>query len=212
MNDLIFWATFIVLAALVYIFDKKYYMLRDNSTATPRPYSFARVQLAWWTIIVMVSFISIIIARGVAPTFDTSTLYLLGISSATTIGATLIDINDQTDPNVTGLGQNMKSEGFFLDILSDKNGVNVHRFQTVVFNIVFGVWFIVSVLNKIKDASTNVDTIMPVISPNNLILLGVSSGVYAALKTTENKQPTETDSKTDASQPEIVTDEAKAQG
>ncbi|MDB5136235.1 MAG: hypothetical protein JWP37_2838 [Mucilaginibacter sp.] len=212
MNDLIFWATFIVLAALVYIFDKKYYMLRDNSTATPRPYSFARVQLAWWTIIVMVSFISIIIARGVAPTFDTSTLYLLGISSATTIGATLIDINDQTDPNVTGLGQNMKSEGFFLDILSDKNGVNVHRFQTVVFNIVFGVWFIVSVLSKLKDTGISPDAIMPVITTNNLILLGVSSGVYAALKTTENKQPTESDSKTAASQPEIVTDEAKAQG
>src|SRR5271167_2524726 len=104
MNYFIYWATFIVLLALVYLFDKKYSMLRDNSTATPRPYSFSRVQLAWWSVIILAAFIAIIIiSKGTAPTFDTSTLYLLGISSATTVGATLIDISDQTNPNVTGL-------------------------------------------------------------------------------------------------------------
>ena len=29
---------------------------------------------------------------------------------------------------------------------------------------------------------------MPVVTTNNLILMGASSGLYAALKTTENKQ------------------------
>src|SRR6202000_2037057 len=103
MNYFIFWATLVVLAALVIFFDRKYFMLRDNSTAVPRPYSFSRVQLAWWTVIVLASFISIFISRGVAPDLSTSTLYLLGISSATTVGATLIDLSDQTNPNLTGL-------------------------------------------------------------------------------------------------------------
>lgn len=203
-------------------------MLRDNGTESPRPYSFARVQLAWWTVIILVSFISTIILRGGAPTFNTSTLYLLGISSATTIGATLIDISDQANPAVTTLGQNMTSSGFFLDILSDKNGVNVHRFQTVVFNIVFGLWFIYEVLCNLKTQN-DINYIMPVITSNNLILLGVSSGVYAALKTTENKQVTafpapprnpgpDNNSVAAASpagaaaHPEIIADEAKPQG
>ncbi|MGZ3821782.1 MAG: hypothetical protein ACXVB6_14395, partial [Mucilaginibacter sp.] len=149
MSYFTFWAILIALAALVYFFDRKYFMLKDNGTVLPRPYSFARTQLAWWTIIVVASFVSIIIERGAAPTFDNSTLYLLGISSATTIGATLIDISDQTNPAVTTLGQDMKSDNFFLDILSDKNGINVHRFQTVVFNIIFSVWFIIEVLSNL---------------------------------------------------------------
>ncbi len=210
MNYLIYWATFIVLLALVYLFDKKYFMLRDNSTATPRPYSFSRVQLAWWSVIILAAFISIIIiAKGTAPTFDTSTLYLLGISSATTVGATLIDISDQTNPNVAGLSQNVKGDNFFLDILSDKNGVDVHRFQTVIFNTVFGLWFIIYVLNHLCTAGTSPDTVMPVISSNNLILLGVSSGVYATLKATENKQTTVSPA---APQADVVPDEAKPKG
>jgi hypothetical protein len=165
-------------------------MLRDNSTALPRPYSFSRVQLAWWSVIILASFISIIILRGAIPTFDTSTLYLLGISSATTVGATLIDISDQTNPNLTGLGQNIKGDNLILDILSDKNGVNVHRFQTVIFNIVFGIWFVFYVVTHLNDSTIANDSIIPVISSNNLILLGVSSGLYTTLKTTENKQQT----------------------
>jgi hypothetical protein len=210
MNYLIFWAVFIVLTVVIYIFDRRYGMLRDNSTATPKPFSFARVQLAWWMIIIITSAVSILISRGVMPTFDTSTLYLLGISSATTIGATLIDISDQTNPNMTVLGQNMQGKDLFMDILSDKNGINMHRFQTVIFNTVFGVWFVIYVLNHIGDAGTVVDKIIPVVTPNNLILLGVSSGLYTALKTTENKQLTTVTPP--VQQPDVVADEAKPLG
>ena len=209
MNYLIFWAVFIVLTVVIYIFDRRYGMLRDNSTAIPKPFSFARVQLAWWMVIIITSAISILISRGVMPTFDTSTLYLLGISSATTIGATLIDISDQTNPNMPVLGQNMQGKDLFMDILSDKNGINMHRFQTVIFNTVFGIWFIIYVLNHIGDAGTAVDNIIPVVTSNNLILLGVSSGLYTALKTTENKQLTTIPP---VQQPEVVADEAKPLG
>lgn len=212
MNYLIFWAAFIVLAAIIFFFDRKYGMLRDNGTGQPRPYSFSRVQLAWWTLIIISSVISIIIVRGDMPTFNTSTLYLLGISSATTIGATLIDINDKSTLDPADLAQNMKGQDLFIDILSDKNGINIHRFQTVVFNIIFGVWFIISVLNKIGSAGIKLDDILPVIADRNLILLGVSSGVYAALKTTENKQPLVTPPDAAAAPADVVTDEAKPQG
>jgi ABC-type thiamin/hydroxymethylpyrimidine transport system permease subunit len=74
----------------------------------------------------------------------------------------------------------------------------MHRFQTVAFNLAFGVWFISAVLTRLptcpvlagissESAQACYNTIMPQITPNNLILLGLSAGTYAALKTTENK-------------------------
>lgn len=37
------------------------------------------------------------------------------------------------------------------------------------------------------DPALNMSNILPDIEPNNLILMGLSAGTYAALKTTENK-------------------------
>ncbi len=92
---------------------------------------------------------------------------------------------------------------------SDKNGINIHRFRTLVFNLVFGIWFLYQTVHHLSVApgciavSTPVgiktytdcmtvyaNQIIPMITPNNLILLGASSGVYATLKITENKQAT----------------------
>ena len=184
--QLIFWLIFIALLAIVIYFDVRYSMLRDISSANRKPYSFARVQLTWWSVIILASFITILAVKGIAPTFDTSTLILLGISSATTAAARIIDRSDQSNPNITRT-QNQNSENFFLDILSDEKGVSIHRFQTVVFNIVFGIWFICTVLYYLSHFPASVDKIIPVITENNLILLGLSSGTYAALKANENK-------------------------
>jgi hypothetical protein len=156
------------------------------------------VQLAWWTLVVLPSIISILLARNVMPTLDSSTLVLLGIAAGTTVTARLIDISDRASAGTRLLSQDFKGENFLLDILSDKNGVSVHRLQSVVINIIFGVWFIdqvlrhLSGLNPCLPGETDcirhpLDYIMPVITTNNLILLGLSSGTYAALKTTENK-------------------------
>jgi hypothetical protein len=112
---------------------------------------------------------------------------LLGISAATTATARVIDISDKEKFNRTH--QDDFGKNFFIDILSDQNGVSVHRFQTIVFNAVFGIWFIGEVLVHLKPEilQANIDLIMPPISNNNLILLGLSSATYAALKMTENR-------------------------
>lgn len=189
MNYFIFWATLVLLAFIILVLDKKFGMLRDNSTASARPYSFSRVQLAWWSVIILSCIITVILGRQwQIPDLSTSTLYLLGISSATTIGATLIDLSDQNNTGISTLNQNTESENFFLDIMSDKSGVSVHRFQTVIFNLVFGVWFIKNFLMNINNAAVAINDIIPLVTDNNLILLGVSSGMYTAIKATENKQ------------------------
>ena len=129
---------------------------------------------------------------------------LLGISTGTMAAARLIDLNDQENPLIFR-HQDIKTTNFFLDILSDQNGVNIQRFQAVLFHMVFGVWYMSSVLSNLADPNFcltlftkddpnlaqcllhTVDFIIPAISNNNLILLGLSSATYAALKITENK-------------------------
>ena len=204
----IFFGIFIGLWVVILILDKKYSLLRDNSNQLPKPFSWSRVQLAWWTVIVLTVFITIIFKTGgIIPTFNNSTLYLLGISSVTTVSGTLTDISDQSNPGLTNLAQNMKGTSLLYDILSDKNGMNIHRFQTFLFNLIFGVLFTYTAYQQLlltpacKSGASSaeikawVDCItnyanqeMPVVTTNNLILMGASSGLYAALKTTENKQ------------------------
>lgn len=183
-QTLVFTACFLALGGSIWFFDLKSMMLRDTSTAAKKPYSFARVQLAWWTVIVLSSFITIMITRHYIPTLDSSTLILLGISAATTGIARVIDQGDLNNPSIVR-GQDANSQGILLDILSDNTGPNLQRFQTVLFNAVFGIYFIVTVIHNLPTEP--VDIIMPVITTNNLILIGLSSGTYAALKTTENK-------------------------
>lgn len=198
-----FWIILIFLFLTIAIFDKKYFMLRDTSKAPGhQPYSWARVQLAWWTVIVLSSFIAILWHMDVAPTLNSSTVILLGISAATTATARVIDISDET--NLLTRHQDDFGKNFFLDILSDQTGVSVSRFQTVAFNLVFGIWFISTVLKCLNNG--NADNIMPTITDNNLILLGLSTATYAAMKTTENKTPSGAETKDE--QPETVADEA----
>ena len=195
---LYFWIAFLVLLAIFIFLDLKFCLLRDSTTTLPKPYSYSRVQLAWWTLVILSSIIAILLVRGEMPTLDSSTLILLGITAGTTVAARMIDISDRTNATVDTVHQDFPGENFLLDILSDKNGVSIHRLQSVIINIIFGVWFIAQVLHHLSGASPcppgdadcakhPLDFIMPVISNNNLILLGLSSGTYAVLKTTENK-------------------------
>lgn len=209
-----FWLPFILLTALILFFDRRFGTLRDISVANPQPYSWARVQLAWWTVIILSSLIAIVwrdiqvSPPGNLPTLHYSTLILLGISAATITIARSIDMNDvNTQGNVRH--QNQPKQGFLTDIISDQDGVSIHRLQTIVFNALFGIWFIGSVTHNLQaylqagqdicaiyaagtqDAANckliPLDYIMPVVTDNNLMLLGLSGATYAAMKTTENK-------------------------
>lgn len=204
--------TFIValFVFLAFLLQQKFSIICDTSTQTPKTYSYSRLQLLWWTFIVFSSFITIVIASGQMPVFDSSTLILIGIGAATTATARITDISDQhkfnadtakallaqsagiATPVPEPLSKDQQSEGFWLDILSDKNGVSIHRLQAVIFNLVFGLWFIYQSFIHLKGVNAHspanvLNSIMPVIGENNLILLGLSAGTYAALKTTENK-------------------------
>ncbi|HEV2880487.1 MAG TPA: hypothetical protein VGX24_04210 [Pyrinomonadaceae bacterium] len=65
---------------------------------------------------------------------------------------------------------------FRIDILSDANGVNFHRFQMVVWTVVLGIIFIHEVLSRLA---------MPEFSTTLLTLMGISNGTYLIGKSSE---------------------------
>jgi hypothetical protein len=69
--------------------------------------------------------------------------------------------------------QPLRSTGFFQDVLSDANGITFHRFQMLVWTLVLGLVFCVSVYH---------DLAMPEFNSTLLALLGISSGTYLGFK------------------------------
>jgi hypothetical protein len=201
MNPILaFWTIFIIILFAIIMLEIRYHFLKDVGrppATTPddashvkknATYSWSRVQLAWWTLIVLSAFTTILLLDRQAPDLATSTLILIGISTATIATARTIDVSDQDKLQAL---PPQDSQGLIVDILSDQTGVSIPRFQTVLFNLVFGVWFIGEVLaNLMQLPGGGINAIMPEISTNNLILLGLSSATYAALKTTENNSAT----------------------
>lgn len=204
--SLTFWVVLLVLIIIMWFCDRWYGMLRDAGTGDPKPYSYARVQLAWWTVLIFSAMITILFLYGRLPTLPSSMLVVLGISAGTTTTARLIDQSDQQKA-LLARSQDMVGVNFVLDLISDKTGVSVHRLQTFILNIAYGVWFIYTVLHNLKGP---IDLIIPSISDNDLILLGLSSGTYAALKTTENKEAA--GSRSTTGQQELVPDEGRLPG
>ncbi|AYB32186.1 hypothetical protein [Chryseolinea soli] len=181
---------FLFFLVMIYRFDS---LLRDelpnevnSETAKGKSgaFSFGKSQMAFWTFIIIASFIYIWAFTTDLHSINATALILLGISSSTLAAAATLD-NQKTkeaekdDKAMKDLIESRTSRrNFFKDILSDKNGMNINRFQVFIFNIVFGVAFIKSV---------TLDYSMPTFDETQLLLLGLSNGTYVLLKTTEKK-------------------------
>jgi hypothetical protein len=86
------------------------------------------------------------------------------------VSAQLLKVNNQ----LSGITAVPQTRGFFRDILCDSNGTaGLHRFQIVVWTIVLGVIFLVSVV---------MDLSMPVFSTTLLATMGISAGTYLGFK------------------------------
>lgn len=85
------------------------------------------------------------------------------------------------DASITQLSAStaaMKSETFWRDILTDKNGISLHRFQIVVWTVVLGLIFCISVYDTLG---------MPEFSGTLLALMGISNGTYIGFKFPEQQ-------------------------
>ena len=144
------------------------------------PFSLGRTQLAFWTVIVFSSFVYLLFKYGFRiPAINEVNLILLGIAVATTASGKIIDDSQKQNGD---LSQDNPSEGFLRDILSDKNGVSIHRLQNVLWTLAVGVIYIHFVA---KQSSLPDETVL---TNNLLILMGISTGTYVGVKTMENSK------------------------
>lgn len=90
-------AAVIVAAAIWFVLRMARYttILRDTLVAqiriSDRPFSLARSQMAWWFVLILTSFALVYVITGSTEAISAQALVLLGITSATTLGSSLID-------------------------------------------------------------------------------------------------------------------------
>jgi hypothetical protein len=151
-------------------------------------FSLSRCQLAWWFFIVLAAWGFLWVTTSSRDTLNQTALIVTGISGATMISGALagkvryavsaskedlskfaVVVTDRPKLFQSGLG------AFLYDILSDKDTVDFHRFQLLVWNVVLGVVFL---------SQTWSDFAMPEFNAMLLGLLGLSAATFVGMKMT----------------------------
>ena len=177
---------FIVLfiaSLILFLYLCRHTALIRNNTPGVAPehaaFSLALWQMSFWFFLVVAAYVFIWLVNDELDTITDSVLGLIGIGSATAIGAAFIDQGKAQIDAATAT-----SRGFIRDVLSDSTGnISLHRFQMFIWTLVLGVIFIVSVYNSLE---------MPEFSAGLLGLMGISSGTYLGFKVPENNAPSAT--------------------
>lgn len=172
--------TLIIGLALILAFKSD--LIKEGSPE--KHYSLSRTQLLWWTSIILCCFS---ISYGnicMVPKLNDSILYLLGIGTGTMTVASLMNDKKLQD-NYVSFKDGTKSRGLLIDILNDGDGISVHRFQAVLFNVVFGAIFL-------HQFFTAPNFAFPDFNFEQLGLLGISTSGYLLLKNGENKSTVKT--------------------
>jgi len=160
-------------------------LLREEDPKSQRHYilplpafSWSKVQLAFWTWIILSSFAGITLAYQQIPYIDVSTLVLLGMSATVFTLANALNIYRDQGLNVYGT-----SRSFMWDILADGNGVSIARLQNLLFNLIFGIWYVADVFRNLNiPPGGGENAVLPHLTADDLVLLGISSAGFAAMK------------------------------
>jgi hypothetical protein len=174
---LLFIAIAILFFLVVAVLCTKTSIIRSGSTTMPikqRPYSLSLFQMVFWFCLVIVAYVFVWMINDELDTITGSVLALIGIGAGTAIGASLID-KSKTEANPPEAVP-VPSRGFVHDVLSDADGISLHRFQMFVWTLVLGIIFIASVYKNLS---------MPEFSATLLGLMGISSGTYVGFKVQE---------------------------
>lgn len=76
------------------------------------------------------------------------------------------------------LAAKLASQNFFSDILTDVDGITLHRFQALIWTVVIGVGFLIAVYTSNTLGMPKLDNLI-------LAVLGISAGTYLGFKVPE---------------------------
>lgn len=182
MGSSLYYIILAVVTIVVIVLARKSNLLKDVPSSgvinDRTPFSLARTQLVFWTVVIFSSFLYLLLRHGFSvPELNNVNLILLGIAVSTTAAGKLIDDSQMMKAHRS---QDEPSSGFLTDILSDKNGVSIHRLQNVLWTIIMGLIYVhyVATETALPDET--------VITDNLLLLMGISTGAYVGIKATEN--------------------------
>lgn len=167
----------IVLLLLLYtLLIKSPSALRESYNGV---YSLGKSQMAFWGLLVLMSFLGLWVLTGRMERIPEQVLMLLGISGTTGLGSLLL--TQHKLKNRTPRLSNSKLRHFLSDLIDDGTGtgISLHRIQVVIWTLILGTIFIQSV-NKVMS--------MPEFSDTLLLLMGVSNGLYLGFKFPEQVQ------------------------
>lgn len=175
------WIFIVILAFALVLFlwlARSSDLLRDSGPPPPagqrRTYSLARTQMAFWFFLVVACYVLIWLILDDRDSITPTVLGLVGISAATALGAAAVDAQKPPPAGPAPVGP--ASVSFLTDLLGGPQGVSLPRFQMLIWTVVLGVIFVVSVYNKLA---------MPEFSATLLGLMGISSGTYVGFKIPE---------------------------
>ena len=159
--------TFLVLTAgLLIVLVRRTSLIRRSGSGRSGPYSLARLQMAFWSYLILASFVFLWLMTSEVDTINGTALMLLGINGGAGIAAWMIDSSRSPTSR--------QSRGLFIDVLSDDDsGITVHRFQALAWTFVLGIIFTVTLYRTL---------FMPEFSPMLLGLLGMSQATYVGMK------------------------------
>lgn len=170
------WIVVILIAGFLIYVGLKTPALKDQSSNANKPFSFSRSQIFWWSLIILSSLFYVLISTSAFSINETAWI-LLGISAGTRGVGGIIDNSQINKVGAANTHQNTASEGWLKDILSDQNGISIHRVQAFLFNVGFGIYYLTEVYVTLE---------IPSFDANTLTLLGLSNGAYAVVKNNEN--------------------------
>jgi hypothetical protein len=147
------------------------------------PFSLTKVQFGLWTVLISSAYVYLSLCKGdcAETSINKTALVLMGIYAGTAVASSVMDKNEIGDNRPRH--QNTPSRGFFLDILSDDNGISLHRFQNLAWTIIAMTVY----LYKVSEVTTG--CLLPELSDTLLALTGISSATYLVLKSKENDPP-----------------------
>lgn len=152
-------------------------LISDNYRTIP--FSLAKVQLAFWTFLIISAYLLCYMVTGELPDLPASLLGLLGISLGSTVVSRSLS-NSQLASNGP-LTVNAASLGFWRDILAEQSRFSLPRIQFLLFNLLVGFYFVRYVWKLWA---------MPDLDANLLALVSVSAGGFLVGKSQENATPT----------------------
>lgn len=172
------------LAVFIYLAQTTNLIRDPTSTIEPRtarPYSLGRAQMAFWFLLIFVCYVSLWLVTGDYDTIGHSQFVLALISCLTAVGSRVVSIR----PTESIEDAPQRSKGFFIDLLSDSNGVRIHRFQLCAWTLVLGLIFAAIVYD---------DLVMPNFGDSLLALVGISATAHVGFTYLEQeRRPSLTD-------------------